>query len=70
MLGMAPVVVAAARFLPAAKPLIYPVTQTVKFTVCGSSIKPGDMVHVTGTKWSGTYRCVSAGVFVPLDKKA
>jgi hypothetical protein len=73
MLGMAPVVVAAAKYLPAAgvpfaTPPPTPTTQTVSFT--GShSYKPGDIITITGFKYSkypnGTYRCVSAGEFVP-----
>jgi hypothetical protein len=59
MLGMAPAVFAAAKFLPKAKSQVtYPTTQTVKFTGT-ARFKPGDLVTISGCNWAGTYRCVS-----------
>lgn len=73
MLGMAPAVVAAAKWLPETEPTYAqiactaPPTQTLEFTSSGR-YEPGDIVCVTGTKWAGTYRMTNDRVFVQHGK--
>jgi hypothetical protein len=70
MAGMAPVVVAAAKWLP--KPAqtytahAEPLVQTLDFHGGGGWFKPGHIIVISQCKWAGTYRMNEDGVFVEI----